>query len=482
MSLLKSLRKKLDSKEISSLELTKHYLNNIQKLNPTINSVISVCEDKAIEEAIAADKLISQNKQQFLTGIPIIHKDNFCTKNILTSSGSKILSNFKPPYSATIVQKLEQSGMITLAKANMDEFGMGSTNENSYYGAVKNPYDLEYVSGGSSGGSAASVAANMTPVATGSDTGGSVRQPASFCGLTGIKPSYGSVSRFGLIAYGSSFDQAGVISRSVSDCAYVLDEMSGIDDKDGTSIATDKHFFSALLETPCSFNIGFDPNLLKGLSSEAEKLMLETLDTFKSKGHTIKEITLPDLEPAVSIYYILAPAEAATNLSRFDGVRFGYRSKNANTLGDLYINTRTEGFGKEVKRRIVIGNYVLAASQYDAYYHKAQQIRQKFHQSFQQIYQDVDMILMPTSATSAFKLNAQKDPVATYLSDMYTVLANVTGSPAISFPVGQLNNMPFGAQLMGNYLEDANLINAVHYFQQDTTHHLHQAKYQGESL
>jgi aspartyl-tRNA(Asn)/glutamyl-tRNA(Gln) amidotransferase subunit A len=482
MTLLQKLRRKLDTKELSAFELTQHYLANIKKLNPKLNAIISICEDHALLKAKAADKRIHENSQAFLTGIPVIYKDNFCTKDILTTCGSKMLSRFIPPYSASVVESLDNSGMITLAKANMDEFGMGSTNKNSYYGIVKNPYDLEYVPGGSSGGSAASVAANLAPISIGSDTGGSVRQPASFCGLTGIKPSYGSISRFGLVAYGSSFDQAGVISQSVFDAAYVLDAMSTIDHRDSTKIVTKEKMFSSMLLENRTFRIGFDPKLLEGFSKKTQKAILNTVSILENQGHSIQEISIPDLKIATSIYYILAPAEAAANLSRFDGVRFGFRSDSSDNLDELYVNTRTEGFGQEVKRRIMIGNYVLSSSQYKSHYCKAQKIRKFFHQSFQKLYQQVDMILMPTSATPASPINEQKDPITTYLDDMFTLVSNLTGNPAISFPIGQIKGMPFGGQLIANHLEDYKIINTVHHFQQETAYHLNSPPCQGDII
>lgn len=481
MSILKTLRQKLDDKTMSAVELTTDYLREIKYKNNLLNAFISVNETKALAYAKEMDGLITKGKATLLTGIPIAHKDNLCADVMTTTCGSKILSNYQSPFNATIVDKLKNQGMTLLGKTNMDEFGMGSTNEHSFFGAAKNPYDLHHVPGGSSGGSAAAVAAGLTPFATGSDTGGSVRQPASFCGITGIKPSYGTLSRYGLVAYGSSFDQVGVLAHYAEDCAYLLQAMSGKDEKDGTSIITDPNFFTKSLqqENLTNLTIGIDGQLLSKLSAEAQALFQECIAVYQKQGAKIKDIQLPDLQAAVSSYYVLAPAEAATNLARFDGVRYGYRSEHANTLDELYINSRTEGFGAEVKRRIVIGNYVLAASQYDAYYHKAQQVRAKLKQDLDMIYQDVDMILLPTAATTAPKLGAQKDPVTTYLSDMYTLIANLTGAPAISFPVGQIAHMPFGAQLMANNFQDHLLLQAVCAFQRQTEFHLPQQLLQG---
>ena len=480
MSILKALRQKLDDKTISAVELITAYLKGIKHKNKALNAFISVNETQALAHAKEMDALISKGEVTILTGIPVVHKDNLCTDTLTTTCGSKILSNYHSPFNATVVDKLKSQGMILLGKTNMDEFGMGSTNGNSFFGSVKNPYDLMHVPGGSSGGSAAAVAAGLSPFATGSDTGGSVRQPASYCGITGMKPSYGTLSRYGLVAYGSSFDQVGVLAHYAEDCAFLLQTMAGKDNKDGTSIATDSDFFTKSLQQDLTnLSIGVDEQLLSKLSSEAQALLQNGIAIYQKLGVKVKNIKLPDLQAAVSSYYILAPAEAATNLARFDGVRYGYRSQHADTLDELYINSRTEGFGAEVKRRIVIGNYVLAASQYDAYYHKAQQVRAKLKQDLDAIYQNVDMILLPTSATTAPKLGAQKDPVTTYLSDMYTLIANLTGAPAISFPTGHIDHLPFGAQLMTNNFQDHLLLQAVYAFQRETAFHLPQQLLQG---
>ncbi|WP_100550779.1 Asp-tRNA(Asn)/Glu-tRNA(Gln) amidotransferase subunit GatA [Caedibacter taeniospiralis] len=472
MSILQQLRNKLDNRELSALELTQSYLKEIKYKNQALNAFISVNEAQALSIAKRADKIISDKKQALLTGLPIVHKDNLCTDVLTTTCASRILSDYKSPFNATVVEKLASQDMILLGKTNMDEFGMGSSSENSYFGSVKNPYDLSCVPGGSSGGSAAAVAAGLSPFATGSDTGGSVRQPASFCGITGMKPSYGSLSRYGLVAYGSSFDQVGVLAHYAIDCAYLLQAMAGQDEKDGTSVGTSADFFTRTIQQDLSgLSIGIDEALIADLSAKAQSLLQDCLEIYKKQGVRVKSIKLPDLKPAVSSYYILAPAEAATNLARFDGVRYGYRSKKANTLDELYINSRTEGFGREVKRRIVIGNYVLAASQYEAYYHKAQQVRSKLKQDLDQIYREVDMILLPTAATTAPKLGAQTDPVSTYLSDMYTLIANLTGAPAISFPIGMIDHLPFGAQLMSKNFKDHVLLQAVSEFQRKTNFH-----------
>ena len=484
MSLLRKIRHQLDTKALSSVELVEHYLTQIERLNPELNAYISTNKENALSAAKKADEVIASKAQNLLTGIPISHKDNIATNILTTTCGSKILSNYHSPFNATIVDKLQQQNMVLLGKTNMDEFGMGSTNENSYYGSVSNPYSKNHVAGGSSGGSAAAVSAGLTPIATGSDTGGSVRQPASFCGVTGVKPSYGTLSRYGLIAYASSFDQVGVMATSVEDSAYLLQAMAGKDQRDGTSVDSASDFFTqSLLQKNChGLSIGVDDNLLNQLPQKFQQVMQDTITQFECLGVKIKKIQLPNLQTAVSSYYILAPAEAATNLARFDGVRFGYRSKQANTLDDLYTHSRSEGFGPEVKRRIMIGNYVLAASQYEAYYHKAQQIRMQLSQQLNQIYQQVDMILLPTVASSAFEMGQNKDPVTTYLSDMYTLIANLTGAPAVSFPVNSVDNMPFSAQLMGANFKDFLILHAAHQFQQHTDFHLQTPQQQGVLL
>ena len=477
MSLLSKLRCKLDRKEISAVELMEYYLRIIKKNNPLINAFITVTKNEAMQQAKNADKKIQKGIQGFLTGIPIAHKDNFCTKDILTTCASKILSNFKSPFNATIVQKLKEQGMVLLGKTNMDEFGMGSNNENSFYGSVQNPWNIKHTPGGSSGGAAAAVASNMSPIATGTDTGGSIRQPASFCGVTGMKPSYGSISRFGMVAYATSFDQAGVIAHSAYDVSKVLEYMKGIDKKDSTSIHTVDNLFTKTLEKPIlNLSIGVDEKLLQELSKPAQTLFQNAIKIFKKQGVILKKIQLPDLKLAVSTYYLLAPAEAATNLARFDGVRYGFRAPNVKTINELYTKSRSEGFGLEVKRRIVLGNYVLSSNQYDSYYYKAQQIRMCLAKIFYKIYQSVNMILLPITSTIAPKLKEKKDPVSIYLNDIYALLANLTGGPSISFPIGKIDNLPFGAQLIANNFNDYLLTQTVQQFQQKTNFHYHNDK------
>lgn len=473
MSIILDIRKKLDNKVISAVELTKYYLNNIRKYNTSINAYISINEENAIEKAHMADIRIQNKKHNILTGIPITHKDNLCTIPMRTTCGSKMLDNYKSPFNATVVSKLDDKGMVLLGKSNMDEFGMGSTGENSFYGSTLNPWSFSHVSGGSSSGSAAAVASGCSPLATGSDTGGSVRQPSSFCGITGMKPTYGSLSRFGLVAYASSFDQIGVMAAHAYDLGILLNSMLGKDYKDTTSISLPESFFTKGLTEPCqSIKIGVDELLLNNLNKPYSRLVNACLERFENMGASIKKISLPSMREAISAYYILAPAEAASNLSRFDGVKFGFRSQQSSSLEELYINTRNEGFGDEVKRRIIIGNYVLVSSQYSTYYQKAQRVRMKLAKSMQKIYNEVDIVFLPASSGTAYKLNAFQNPVDSYLSDTYTLLANLTGNPAISFPIGFVNNMPFGGQLMTKSLNDAILIRSVYQYQKNTDFHL----------
>lgn len=477
MKTLSQLRTMLDNGETTAVALTQAYLDHIEKHNPKLNALITVTPEIALAQAQHADEIIQVGKQSALTGIPIIHKDLFCTMGVKTTCGSKILENFNAPYNATVVQNLQNAGMVMLGKANMDEFGMGSTNENSAYGAVSNPWNTDCVSGGSSGGSAAAVAAGFAPFATGSDTGGSVRQPASFCGLTGFKPSYGHLSRYGMIAYASSFDQAGIFTHNIDDAAVLLDVMAQNDGIDSTCIGTPSASFfqDGLKGNIAEMTIGVDERLISALPEALEQSFHASIESFKNAGAHIKTVELPDLEPALSAYYILAPAEAAANLARFDGVRYGYRSQNADTLDALYANSRSEAFGAEVKRRIMMGNFVLAASQYDAYYHKAQQVRALLTQQLNALYQTVDMILLPTAPTTAFKKNEKSDPISAYLSDIYTIPANLAGLPAVSFPIGFEQGLPIGAQLMAKAFTDDKLITAVKAFQQNTQWHLHKS-------
>ncbi|KFJ42912.1 Asp-tRNA(Asn)/Glu-tRNA(Gln) amidotransferase subunit GatA [Francisella philomiragia] len=466
MSYIKKLRARLDSGEVTAVELTKQYLAKIKDQDKSINSVITLCEAEALKEAENADAIISAGKQSLLTGIPILHKDLFCTKGIKTTAASKMLDNFVAPYDSTVTKNCKDQGMVTLGKLNMDEFAMGSTNEHSYYGAVSNPWDLDRVPGGSSGGSAAAVAAGFAPVSTGSDTGGSVRQPASFCGLTAMKPTYGSTSRFGMVAFASSFDQAGIFGHYAEDVAIMLDAISGECQYDSTCVGVKENHFTQDLEKDISGKvIGVDESLIKDLPAQIQEAVSKTLDNFKKLGAEIKSVKVPDLKEALSTYYIITPAEAAANLARYDGIRYGYRNPEARDLDELYRKSRTDGFGEEVKRRIMIGNYVLASSQYDSYYNKAQQLRKVMTDQINQIFEQVDVIFMPAAPSEAFKKGDKLDPVSAYLSDIYTIPANISGLPAIAFPIGFANDLPVGGQFMAKAFNDNVLTQMVTQYQ-----------------
>jgi aspartyl-tRNA(Asn)/glutamyl-tRNA(Gln) amidotransferase subunit A len=468
------LSQKLLKKEISSEELTTLFLNRIKKFNPQLNAFITVAEKQAINDAKLADKLIAINKAGPLTGIPIVHKDIFCTQDIKTSCGSKMLDNFISPYDATVVKKLKDAGTVMLGKSNMDEFAMGSSNENSYYGPVKNPWDLDCVPGGSSGGSAAVVAARLTLAATGTDTGGSIRQPAAFTNVTGIKPTYGRVSRFGMIAFASSLDQGGPMTTTAEDAAIVLNAMSGFDPHDSTSLELEAPDFTAQLNNSLEgIKIGLPKEYFSSeLDSKIADITLAAAEKFVKLGATIKEISLPNVNLAIPAYYIIAPAEASANLSRYDGVRFGYSCKDPKNLDDLYERTRAEGFGDEVTHRILTGTYVLSTGYYDAYYKKARQIRTLISIDHQNAFKEVDMILAPTTPSTAFKLGSKKtNRIDMYLSDIFTVPASLAGLPAMNIPAGFNAHMPVGIQLIGTYFEEARLLNAAHRYQQETFWH-----------
>lgn len=462
------------SKEVSSLELTEHFITRI-KNHTELNAFITLAEEFALDQARQADKALASNTAAALCGIPIAHKDLFCSKGLLTSCGSRILDNFISPYDATIIERIKTAGMVTLGKTNMDEFAMGSSNENSFFGPVKNPWNYQRVPGGSSGGSAAAVAARLAPVATGSDTGGSIRQPAAFCGITGIKPSYGRVSRYGMVAFASSLDQAGVFAKNASDAALVLETMAGFDEKDSTSINQSVPDYPSLLEQDLKGKtIGLPKEYFsQGLDSTIAKSVDTATQVYSSLGVNIVEISLPKSAMAIPCYYVIAPAEASSNLSRFDGVRYGYRSKDSDTLIDMYNNTRSQGFGNEVKRRIMIGTYVLSAGYYDAYYRKAQRIRRMISEDFSSAFKQCDYILGPTTPTTAFELNSKvDDPVAMYLNDIYTISANLAGLPGISTPCGfDAQGLPIGLQLIGNYFDEAGLLAMAHQFQGQTDWH-----------
>lgn len=463
----------LKAGDISSVEITQAYLNRIAKLNGELNAYITVCEESALEQAAAADAGRSAGNTSPLLGIPIAHKDIFCTKDILTTCGSRMLHNFVSPYNATVVERFNDAGTVLLGKTNMDEFAMGSSNETSFFGDVKNPWNTECVPGGSSGGSAAAVAADLCAMATGTDTGGSIRQPAAFCGITGFKPSYGRVSRWGMIAFASSLDQAGPITKSAEDAALMLNAMVGLDEKDSTSIDRPAEDFTASLNQPLKgLRIGVPKqHFAQGLSMEVEEAVRNALAEYEKLGATIKEVDLTNSHLSVSAYYVVAPAEASANLSRFDGVRYGYRCEDPVDLEDMYKRTRSEGFGEEVKRRIMIGTYALSAGYYDAYYRKAQKIRRFIKDDFDRAFEEVDVIIGPTSPHTAFKLGSKSDPVSMYLEDIYTIAVNLAGLPAASIPVGVANGLPMGMQIIGAYFDEAKVLNVAHQFQQHTDWH-----------
>lgn len=475
---ISELSQGLASGEFSSEELVRGYLDRIENLGADLNALVTVTADQALAEAAAADQQRQKGEAGPLTGIPLVHKDIFCTEGVKTSCGSKMLDNFIAPYDATVVNKFRQAGMPMLGKANMDEFAMGSSNETSFYGAVKNPWDKETVPGGSSGGSAAAVAARLTPVATGTDTGGSIRQPAALCGITGLKPTYGRVSRYGMIAFASSLDQAGPMTRSAEDAAWMMNVMAGFDEHDSTSVNRDVPDYTSELNNDLKgLKIGLPKEYFgEGLNDEVRKAVDEAIDVYKNLGAEVVEISLPNSDLSVPTYYVVAPAECSSNLSRFDGVRYGYRCENPQDLEDLYKRSRGEGFGAEVKRRIMIGTYALSAGYYDAYYLKAQQLRQLISDDFKQAFEKVDVIMGPTTPEPAFKLGAKaSDPVSMYLSDIYTIATNLAGLPGMSIPAsmvsGEKSDMPVGLQIIGNYFDESRLLNVAHQYQQNTDWH-----------
>ncbi len=468
------LKQQLLEKKFSSREITEHYLNRIDAMNGDFNCYITVDTDSALAAADQADLAIAAGSQAPLLGVPVAHKDIFCTQGVTTTCGSKMLANFVSPYDATVVSKMKTAGAVMLGKTNMDEFAMGSSNETSYFGPVKNPWDINTVPGGSSGGSAAAVAAQLTPAATGTDTGGSIRQPAALCGITGIKPTYGRISRYGMIAFASSLDQAGPMTKTAEDAAILLNTMSGVDHKDSTSLDTAVPDFTATLNDSLSgLRIGipkeyFDQRLDTAMADAVQASLAE----LEKLGATLVDIELPNSALSVPAYYVIAPAEASSNLSRFDGVRYGYRCKDPDNLEDLYTRTRSEGFGDEVKRRILVGTYALSAGYYDAYYRKAQQIRRLIKEDFVRAFEKVDIIAGPTAPSTAFRFGEKTaDPVAMYLEDIYTIAVNLAGLPAMSLPAGQLDNMPIGMQLIGNYFAEQKLLNVAHQFQLATHWH-----------
>jgi aspartyl-tRNA(Asn)/glutamyl-tRNA(Gln) amidotransferase subunit A len=468
------LARRLAAKEVSSVELTRHFLERIERLNPSLNAVITLTADRALDAARAADRRIEAGERGRLLGIPLIHKDIFCTDGVRTSCGSRMLDNFISPYDATIVTKLKAAGTVMLGKSNMDEFAMGSSNETSYYGPVKNPWDITKVPGGSSGGSSAASAARLAPFTTGTDTGGSIRQPAALTGVTGVKPTYGRVSRYGMIAFASSLDQAGVLARSAEDAAAVLEVMAGFDPKDSTSVDAPVPDYPALLEAPLKgLKIGLLREFFDGLESRNAALIREALKVYTSMGAETIEVSLPHLPLSVPTYYVVAPAECSSNLSRFDGVRFGYRCDQPRDLLDLYERSRGEGFGPEVKRRIMTGTYVLSAGYFDAYYLKAQKVRRLITDDFRAAFEKVDLLVGPTTPTPAFAIGAKvDDPVTMYLNDIYTIGANLAGLPGISAPCGFVDELPVGMQLIGPHFSEARLLSAAHLYQRATDWHL----------
>lgn len=473
---LAELSAALQNKEFSSEELTRHFLERIKQHDSSLNSFITVTEDLALAQAQAADQQIADGQASTLTGIPMAQKDIFCTNGVRTSCASKMLDNFVAPYDATVVNKTNSAGMIMLGKTNLDEFAMGSTNESSFYGAVKNPWNTNHVPGGSSGGSAAAVAARLTPVATGTDTGGSIRQPASLCGITGIKPTYGTVSRYGMIAFASSLDQGGPMTRTAEDAGMMLNVMTGFDEEDTTSYdKEDEDYTRSLNDSLEGLKIGLPKEYFSAdLNSDIAAVIDAAIKEYEKLGATIKEISLPNTSLSIPAYYVIAPAECSSNLSRMDGVRFGYRCDDPKDLDDLYSRSRGEAFGEEVKRRIMIGAYALSAGYYDAYYLKAQQVRRLISEDFKTAFADVDVIMGPTSPSTAFKLGElsdDKDPTRMYLEDIYTTSVNLAGLPGMSIPAGLVDGLPVGLQLIGNYFQEAKLLNIAHQFQQATDWH-----------
>jgi aspartyl-tRNA(Asn)/glutamyl-tRNA(Gln) amidotransferase subunit A len=471
---LAELANALDAGELSSEELTRHFLDRIERLDGALNSFVTVVRERALEQARAADARRVAGQKGALLGMPIAHKDIFCTDGVKTSCGSRMLDNFTAPYDATVVARLQQAGAVMLGKTNMDEFAMGSSNETSFYGPVRNPWDTERVPGGSSGGSAAAVAARLTPAATGTDTGGSIRQPAALTGITGLKPTYGRVSRYGMIAFASSLDQGGPMARTAEDCAIMLGAMAGFDPRDSTSVDREVPDYTATLNDSVEgLRVGLPKEYFgEGLDARVAAAVKAAVEALESLGATVREVSLPNTGLAVPTYYVIAPAECSSNLSRYDGVRFGYRAENPRDLEDLYKRSRGEGFGPEVKRRIMIGTYALSAGYYDAYYLKAQRVRRLIADDFRRAFDDVDVLACPTSPTVAFAIGEKADdPVTMYLSDIFTINVNLAGLPGLSIPAGLVDGLPVGLQLVGNYFDEARLLNVAHRFQQATDWH-----------
>lgn len=472
---LKQLSIQLADKKVSSVELTKEYLQRIKTFNIEYNAFITVNEELSLAQAQLADQMIASGQAGTLTGIPIAQKDIFCAKDWLTTCGSKMLSNFVSPYDAGVIERFNQAGAVNIGKTNMDEFAMGSSNETSFYGPVRNPWDSAAVPGGSSGGSASAVAARLAPAATGTDTGGSIRQPAALCGISGIKPTYGLVSRYGMIAFASSLDQGGPMAKSAEDLALMLNVMTGFDARDSTSLQRDEEDYARDLEKPLlGLRIGLPKEYFaKGMSPDVERAVEQALNEYRQLGAETVEVSLPNSSLSIPVYYVLAPAEASSNLSRFDGVRYGYRAKSYGDLNDMYRKSRTQGFGAEVKRRILIGTYVLSHGYYDAYYIKAQKVRRLIAQDFADAFKQCDIMMGPTSPTVAFDIGEKSsDPIQMYLSDIYTSAASLAGLPGMSIPIGfGYKNRPVGLHIIGNYFTEAKMLNAAHQYQQTTDWH-----------
>ena len=472
---LKQAGDMLQSKQISATELAQEYLAAIEAGNPAINAYITLDKAATLTEAAAADARIAAGHATALTGVPIAYKDIFCQQGWKSACASKMLDNFVSPYTATVVQNLLNEGMVTLGRTNMDEFAMGSTTESSFYGATKNPWNIENVPGGSSGGSAAAVAARLAPAALGSDTGGSIRQPASHCGITGLKPTYGVVSRFGMVAYASSFDQAGPMAQTAEDCALLLNAMASFDERDSTSLEREQEDYTRALNQPLKgLKIGLPKEYFaQSNSADVQTALQNVMDLLKAQGAEMVDVSLPQTELSIPAYYVLASAEASTNLSRYDGVRYGHRADKFGDLDEMYSNTRAEGFGSEVKRRIMMGTYVLSHGYYDAYYLKAQKLRRLVANDFQTALQDCDLILGPVAPTAAPKLGSDiHDPVQMYLSDIYTIALNLAGLPGMSLPAGfSSDGLPIGVQLIGNYFTEAKLLGVAHQIQQHSDWH-----------
>lgn len=470
---IKQLSADLHRGSFSSVELTQCYLDRIDR-NQKLNAFITVDPEVSLTQARAADELLKKSDGTLLTGIPLAHKDIFCTEGMLTTCGSKMLHNFIAPYSATLIENCQQAGMVCLGKTNMDEFAMGSSNETSYYGPVKNPWNEKMVPGGSSGGSAAAVSARLAPAGTGTDTGGSIRQPAALCGITGLKPTYGRVSRYGMVAFASSLDQAGTLTQTAEDAALLMNVIAGFDTKDSTSVDEPvPDYLHGLSNDLDGLRVGLPKQFFDdGLHSDVAKIVAEALKLFEKQGATLIDIDLPNSDLCVPCYYVIAPSEASSNLSRFDGVRYGHRSESYQDLVDMYMKTRAEGFGVEVKRRIMIGTYALSAGYYDAYYLKAQKLRRLITQDFDQAFEQVDVIMGPTTPTPAFELGAKtEDPIAMYLNDIYTISVNLSGLPGISIPAGFAQGLPVGLQIIGPYFTEGKLLNIAHRFQMETDWH-----------